>query len=67
MKFLLVFVQDFGAGLIYLRMLPATQNAVHQELARVLREHSEAELMRAFVVVEPARHRFRKLAGQEEK
>ncbi len=57
----LVFVQDFGAGVVYLRMLPSTQNAVHQELARVLQEHSEDDLMRAFVVVEPGRHRFRKL------
>ena len=58
----LVFVQDLGAGVIYLRMLPSTQNAVHQELARVLSEHSESELTNAFVVVEPGRHRFRKLA-----
>jgi Uncharacterized protein conserved in bacteria len=32
----LVFAHDFGAGVIYLRMLPSTQNAVHQELERVL-------------------------------
>ena len=57
----LVFVQDLGAGVIYLRMLPSTQNAVHQELARVLKEHPESELRQAFVVVEPGRHRFRKL------
>jgi len=57
----LVFVQDLGAGVIYLRILPSTQNAVHQELARVLSEHSEVALMQAFVVVEPGRHRFRKL------
>ena len=57
----LVFLQDLGAGVIYLRMLPSTQNAVHQELARVLNEHSEIELRQAFVVVEPGRHRFRKL------
>jgi predicted nuclease of predicted toxin-antitoxin system len=57
----LVFIQDFGVGVIYLRMLPSTQNAVHQELVRVLQEHSEEELTKAFVVVEPGRHRFRKL------
>lgn len=57
----LVFIRDFVAGVIYLRILPSTQNAVHQELARVLQEHSEAELMKAFVVVETGRHRFRKL------
>lgn len=58
----LVFLQDMGAGVLYLRMLPSTQNAVHQELARVLGEHSESELRQAFVVVEPGRHRFRRLA-----
>jgi predicted nuclease of predicted toxin-antitoxin system len=58
----LVFVQDLGAGVIYLRLLPSTQNAVHQELARVLEEHTEEELAHAFVVVEPGRHRFRRIA-----
>jgi len=58
----LVFVKRLGAGVIYLRMLPSTQLAVHHELARVLDSHTEDELMKAFVVVEPGRHRFRKLA-----
>ncbi|MBI5606866.1 MAG: DUF5615 family PIN-like protein [Deltaproteobacteria bacterium] len=57
----LVFVQGLGAGVIYLRMMPSTQDTTHQELARVLEEHSETELTQAFVVVEPGRHRFRKL------
>ena len=57
----LVFLQDLGAGVIYLRVLPSTQNAVYQELARVLKEHTEDELRQAFVVVEPGRHRFRRL------
>lgn len=57
----LIFVQGLGAGVIYLRILPSTQKVVHQELERVLRSHPESELMRAFVVVEPGRHRFRKL------
>lgn len=61
----LVFVQDLGVGVIYLRMLPSTQNSVHQELARVLSEHSEEELQHAFVVVEPGRHRFRKLTKKQ--
>jgi predicted nuclease of predicted toxin-antitoxin system len=61
----LVFLQDVGAGVIYLRMLPSTQNAVHQELARVLGEHSQDELGRAFVVVEPGRHRFRRLGKSQ--
>ncbi|MBI5650189.1 MAG: DUF5615 family PIN-like protein [Chloroflexi bacterium] len=57
----LVFVQDSGAGVIYLRVLPTTINGVHQEFARVLQSHTESELMHAFVVVEPGKHRFRKL------
>ncbi len=57
----LVFVQNLKVGVVYLRMLPSTQNVVHQELARVLQDHSEAELKKAFVVVEPGRHRFRRL------
>jgi predicted nuclease of predicted toxin-antitoxin system len=57
----LVFVQGLGAGVIYLRMMPSTQDTTQQELARVLEEHSETDLAQAFVVVEPGRHRFRKL------
>lgn len=57
----LVFVKFLGAGVIYLRMLPSTQEAVHGELATVLREHSEEDLGKAFVVVEPGGHRIRKL------
>jgi len=60
----LVFIQYQGTGVIYLRMLPSTQNAVHQELARVLSKHSENELRQAFVVVEQGRHRFRKLTNE---
>jgi predicted nuclease of predicted toxin-antitoxin system len=57
----LVFVKDLGAGVIYLRVLPSTQNAVHNELARVLGSYSADELMAAFVVIEAGRHRFRRL------
>ncbi len=32
----------------------------HKELERVLKTYTENELMKAFVVVEPGRHRFRK-------
>ena len=58
----LVFVKDLGAGVIYLRMLPSTQASVHSELQRVLRMYSEFDLVRAFVVVEPGGHRFRRLS-----
>lgn len=57
----LVFVQGSGPGVIYLRILPSTQNAVHAELERVLTLYSELELQASFVVIEPGRHRIRKL------
>lgn len=57
----LVFVQGSKPGVIYLRVLPSTQNAVHAELDRVLTLYSEQEMQASFVVVEPGRHRIRKL------
>jgi predicted nuclease of predicted toxin-antitoxin system len=57
----LVFVRNLGAGVIYLRVVPSTLDAVHAELARVLGLHPEEELARAFVVVEPGGHRIRRL------
>lgn len=57
----LVFVQGSGPGVIYLRMLPSTQDAVHAELERVMTLYSEQELQASFVVIEPGRHRIRKL------
>ena len=57
----LVFLRHFGAGVIYLRLLPSISNSVHQELDRVLALYSEEELNDAFVVIEPGRHRFRKV------
>jgi predicted nuclease of predicted toxin-antitoxin system len=57
----LVFVHGGGAGVIYLRMLPSTQNSVHAELERVLSLYTEQELQGFFVVIEPGRHRARKL------
>jgi predicted nuclease of predicted toxin-antitoxin system len=58
----LVFVQGGGAGVIYLRLLPSTQNAVHAELERVLTMYNELELHCSFVVIEPGRHRLRRPA-----
>ena len=58
----LVFVQSLGAGVIYLRILPSTANAVHQELMRVVEKYSAEELSRAFVVIEANGHRFRKIS-----
>lgn len=60
----LVFVHGGGPGVIYLRVLPSTQDAVHAEFARVLALYSEADLRASFVVVEPGRHRMRKPGPQ---
>ena len=57
----LVFLSDIRTGVIYLRVLPSTQQAVHAELAKIVQDYSEVELMTAFLVVEPGRHRFRRL------
>jgi predicted nuclease of predicted toxin-antitoxin system len=57
----LVFVQGSGPGVIYLRVLPSTQNGVHAEFERVLTAYSDQELQAAFVVIEPGRHRMRKM------
>lgn len=55
----LVFVERKGGGVIYLRVTPATVNAVHVELENVLKRYTEEQLRTAFVVVEPGQHRFR--------
>ncbi len=57
----LVFVSDDPGGVMYLRMLPSTLHAVHQELERVWSLSPEKELQQVFVVVEPDRHRFRRI------
>lgn len=59
----LVFVNRLGPGVLYLRMLPATVQAIHAELERVLESYGEEELRQAFVVVGPGRHRIRRLRG----
>lgn len=58
----LVFVRELGAGVIYLRILPSTLCVGHKELDTVLTSYTEDELKKAFVVVEPGRHRFRRLS-----
>jgi len=57
----LVFVQRSGPGVIYLRILPSTLNVVHDELKRVLALYGEEQLRASFVVIEPGRHRLRKI------
>lgn len=58
----LVFVRSLGSGVIYLRILPTTLEAVHTELCRVIDQYSTAEISKAFVVINKDGHRFRKLA-----
>ena len=57
----LVFLQRLGSGVIYLRVTPTNVGEIHDELLRVLQLYPEAELHRAFVVVERGRHRFRRI------
>jgi predicted nuclease of predicted toxin-antitoxin system len=59
----LVFVKAYGAGVISLRIRPSTELITHAQLEQVLTTYTEAELQRAFVVVEPSGHRFRRLAN----
>lgn len=44
-------------------MTPATIEWVHRELVEVLQRYEAAELRRSFVVVEPGRHRIRRLGS----
>jgi predicted nuclease of predicted toxin-antitoxin system len=61
----LVFTRRLRAGVIYLRLLPADQDSVYQELGIVLGSYSEEVLKEAFVVVEPGRHRIRRATTRE--
>lgn len=56
----LVFAKGLSAGVLYLRILPSTQKAVHDELDKVLKTYSQDELLEAFIVIEPAGHRIRR-------
>ena len=59
----LVFLEHRRAGVLYLRAAPRELPALHDELRRALDEHPEADLRTAFVVVEPGRHRFRRVTA----
>jgi predicted nuclease of predicted toxin-antitoxin system len=43
----LVFVEELGAGILYLRVLPSTINSVHKELESILSSYSEDDLQSA--------------------
>ena len=58
----LVFLnKELSTGVILLRMTPVVTEEVHRELHRLLEEHDEEELKDVFCVVEPHRHRIRRL------
>ena len=57
----LVFIKKIKSGVLYLRVLPSNIKSVHAELKSILETYSEDELKSAFVVIEPGRHRFRKI------
>ena len=58
----LVFLyKEVSAGVIFLRITPATVEEVHQELGRLLQEHDEEELRDLFCVVQPHRYRIRRI------
>jgi len=61
-----VFVHGVGPGVLYLRIMPSTQDAVHVELARVLTLCSEPDLRASFVVIEPGRHRIKRISARDE-
>lgn len=57
----LVFVKGIQCGVLYLRLKPAQTDEVHEQLEKVLARYSADELHGSFVVVEPRRHRFRRI------
>lgn len=57
----LVYLKRLCAGVLYLRTLSSTQDAVHNELGSVLKTYDEIELVQAFVVIPPGGHRIRRL------
>lgn len=57
----LVFVEGRGPGVVYLRMLPATERLVHDQLEVVITSYPEDELRSAFVVIQPHGHRIRRI------
>jgi len=58
----LVFLyKEVSAGVIFLRITPATVEEVHQELRRLLQEHNKEELRDLFCVVQPHRYRIRRI------
>ena len=57
----LIFAQEYSVGVLYLRIPPSHLVSIHDVLDCVLSQNNEIELLNAFVVIEPGRHRLRML------
>jgi len=58
----LVFLkEELSAGVIFLRVTPATIQEIHRQLHRLFQEHTPEELRHLFCTVEPYRHRIRRI------
>jgi len=64
---LLFLKEKIATGVIFLRGNPRTFAEVHQELQRLLKEHSEGELKYSFCVVESGRHQIRRLGSSTQR
>jgi predicted nuclease of predicted toxin-antitoxin system len=53
--------EKITTGVILLRGSPKTLKKLHQELQKLMQEHSEDELKCSFCVMEPTRYRIRRL------
>ncbi len=59
---MLVFLKkELCSGVIYLKITPSTINEVHNELHKLLEKYAEKDLKTTFCVVEPHRHRIRRV------
>lgn len=59
----LVFLRrERSQGVIRLAVNPQTVEAVHKELGKLFKNHEEEELHKSFCVVEPNRHKVRRLS-----
>ncbi len=58
---LVFFEEEASSGVIFMRGKPREIELIHRELSVVLENHTEIEMSKYFCVVEPGRHRLRKL------
>ena len=63
---LVFFEEETSGGVIFLRGKPKQIELIQSELAMILENHTEVEMNKYFCVVEPGRHRLRKLRKKSE-